>query len=213
MTNEEFFNVLDYVYIAWMFVSCASGFIRGFTKDFFSTCAWFGSGFIATAGAPYLIPITSRYIQNITLARCTTILVLYFSVLTVLLLVINLASDQVKSGPLSMIDRAVGALFGFVRGVGILISFCILLLIFEVSPKKHDFVKNSKISSFLFPVAKLCMPRVNRLSIVKKIKPIITRKNKKTSKNGISTDSSKETLSIPKIKKQESPKKRPDFLG
>jgi uncharacterized membrane protein required for colicin V production len=152
-----------------MFFVAASGFVRGFTNDFLSTCAWYGSGFIAILVAPYLIPAISRNIHNLTLARAAAVGVAYLITLVVLLLVVSMVSQKVKKGVLSGVDRAVGVLFGLFKSAGILICLHIFMLVFEVKKDKYPLLKNSKLSAVIFSIAKSFMPRISRIKLVESI--------------------------------------------
>jgi membrane protein required for colicin V production len=149
-----------------MFSTTAAGFTRGFIKDFFSTCAWFGSGFIAVCISPYLIPTIMENIPNATVARCMAIGIAYLVVLVVLLLIISSISQNIRKGVLSGVDRAIGVLFGLFKGIGILLSFCILLIIFEIPREKYEFIKNSKLSAILFNIAELLTPQMSKMGII-----------------------------------------------
>jgi membrane protein required for colicin V production len=168
MNSGEFFNFLDYIYIILMFSSTMFGFVRGFIKDFFSTCAWFGSGFIAILASPYLIPFVYERVPNMAIARCVTIVIVYLIVLVIFLLIVSLMSQNVKRGVLSGVDRAVGVLFGLFRGLGVLICFCILMIIFEVPRDKYEIVKYSKLSVILFDISELLIPQMMQLGILDK---------------------------------------------
>ncbi|MDR1982273.1 MAG: CvpA family protein [Holosporaceae bacterium] len=178
MNSSEFFNFLDYIYIALMFSSTMAGFIRGFIKDFFSTCAWFGSGFIAVFVSPYLIPSIYERIPNMTIARCVTIGISYLIALIIFLLIISSISQNVRRGVLSGVDRAVGVLFGLFRGIGILISICTLMIIFEIPRDKYEAVKNSKLSVILFDISELLIPQMVELGLLDKAKPVLIEKGK-----------------------------------
>jgi membrane protein required for colicin V production len=159
-----------------MFFSTAAGFVRGFVKDFFSTCAWFGSGFIAVWVAPYLTPAVNEYIQEIVIARSMAVGISYLIVLVVLLLLVSLTSQNVKAGFLSGIDRAIGVLFGLFRGIGVLVCFCILMLTFEIPKDKYSMVKNSKLSVVLFDAAEYFMPKMINIGLVDSSKKTIPAK-------------------------------------
>jgi uncharacterized membrane protein required for colicin V production len=159
MNNVEFFNLLDYVYIALLFFSTIAGFIRGFVRDFLSTCAWFGSGFAAVFVAPHLVPFLGGVIHNLTVARSVAILVSYLTILIILLLIVGALSKNVKSGSLSGVDRAVGVLFGLFRGIGVLVCFCVLMGTFEIPRNRYAITENSKITTILFNVFKPWIPQ------------------------------------------------------
>jgi membrane protein required for colicin V production len=169
MKSGEFFSFLDYVYIALMFLATAAGFVRGFIKDFLSTCAWYGSGFIAVLVAPYLIPAVSQNISNIMLARTVAIGIAYLVVLAVLLLIINMISQNVRKGILSGIDRAAGVLFGLFKSAAVLICLHMLMLIFEVKKDKYPLLENSKLSVIFFNIAESWMPKISKIGFIKSI--------------------------------------------
>jgi membrane protein required for colicin V production len=181
-----------------MFFVAASGFVRGFTNNFLSTCAWYGSGFIAILVAPYLIPAISRNIPNLTLARVAAVSIAYLTILVVLLLVVSVISQKVKKGVLSGIDRAVGVLFGLFKSAGILICLHILMLVFEVKKDKYPLLKNSKLSAVIFSIAKSLMPRISKIKLIESIQR--TRLPEK----GISVEKP-----LPEVKKKKPPEKVP----
>ncbi len=161
MSNGEFFNSLDYIYIFITLISCIVGFFRGFTKDFLSSCAWFGSGFISAFIAPYLtIYLQEKFIQNPLLAKVISITVAYLVVLITFLLIINTLSVKIKSTMLSSLDRALGCLFGLVRGGIILLTIVIFGIFFEALDNKSDLIKNSKITPPLILITSYLMPKI-----------------------------------------------------
>lgn len=168
MMSREFFNSLDYIYIAITFISGIVGFSRGFTKDFLSSCAWFGGAFLAIFIAPYLAPRVAVYIGNPTLVRCVAILIAYIIVLITLLLTINLISQHVKRTLFVGLDRALGVLFGILRGIGILVCACILFLLFGFQQHKYRFIQRSKLSPTLFDFSRSLMPRIIKKSFIPK---------------------------------------------
>jgi uncharacterized membrane protein required for colicin V production len=158
MSNAEFFNFLDYIYIALLFFSTVAGFMRGFTRDFLSTCAWIGSGIVTAFVVPHLIPIVNRIIQNVTMARYVATFVSYIGILIVSLVTIGVMSKNVKESSLSGVDRAVGVLFGLFRGIGMLACFCFLLTSVEIPLHEYAIVKSSKLSTILFNLIKPLSP-------------------------------------------------------
>ncbi len=166
--SREFFNSLDYLYIAITFISGAVGFSRGFTKDFLSSCAWFGGAFLAIFIAPYLAPRLAVYIGNPTLLRCAAILLAYVIVLITLLLTINLISQHVKRTLFVGLDRALGVLFGIFRGIGILVCSCILFLLFGFQQNHYRWIQRSKLSPTLFDFSRSLMPKIVKRSFIPK---------------------------------------------
>lgn len=160
--TSSFFNPLDYFYISLVLISCLVGIFRGFVKDFFSTCSWLGSGFITTFTFPYF----AEYIQKNEIILDPTYAqivagIFSFSVIWITLrMIINIVSHTVKSSMLSDLDRAFGALYGFVRGFVILITICIFAIMFDMLDMKRESIANSKITPILIDVTDYLLPHI-----------------------------------------------------
>jgi membrane protein required for colicin V production len=177
VSNAEFFSFLDYIYIALLFFSTVAGFMRGFTRDFLSACAWIGSGIVTAFVVPYLMPIANRIIQNTTMARYVATFASYIGILIISLVTIGIMSKNVKESPLSGVDRAVGVLFGLFRGIGVLACFCFLLTSMEIPFHEYAFVENSRLSTILFDLVKRCFPLpASHTASIKKLIPSVERK-------------------------------------
>lgn len=164
--SNSFFNWLDYAYIGCTFTFCIAGLIRGFTKDFFSTCAWFASGIVATH---VYAPIQRIILQHVEIsplfAKAIAIGCAYILTLMILSAIIGFTSRKVKNTEiLSGIDRALGALLGFVRGilVAIVIGFGILIL--NVQESQYECIEQSKLTPYVLFVARGLMPEVAQLA-------------------------------------------------
>lgn len=166
----SFFNSLDYVYIFLTLISCLIGFFRGFIKDFFSTCAWIGSGFVSSFVAPYLAHSVqlSGTISNPLLAKIAAIVASFIIVLITLLLTVNAISKRVKSTAISGLDRAFGALYGFFRGFILLIIVCICTIMFDLLDFRRGFVADSKITPILVDISDYLLPKIMSIPHIKK---------------------------------------------
>ena len=150
MHNQEFFNVLDYIYIGIMLISSLIGLIKGFSKDFLGTCSWLLSGFLSIFAAPMLYDTMRPHITNVIMLRCVCMLMAFLGLLAIFLIITNLISTTVKNSIFSGIDRSFGMLFGLLRGMCLIFIVCILMLMFEVSPAEYKIIKESQISSIIF---------------------------------------------------------------
>lgn len=150
MHSQEFFNSLDYVYIGIMFVSSVFGLVKGFSKDFLGTCSWFLSGFLSVFVAPALYGPMQKYITNVLILRGACLLLAFLGLLTIFLIITYLVSARVKNSILAGVDRSLGMLFGLLRGMGIVFSVCVLMLVFEVRPENYELTKKSQITSIVF---------------------------------------------------------------
>lgn len=170
--SNSFFNWLDYSYIGCTFVFCIAGLIRGFTKDFFSTCAWFASGVIA---ARVYHPIQRIILQNFEIsplfAKAIAIGCAYVLILMILSAIIGFTSRKVKNTEiLSGIDRALGALIGFVRGALVAIAIGFGMLILNVQDSQYECIEQSKLTPYILFIAKDLMPEVSQIAKLSKEK-------------------------------------------
>ena len=182
MYSSEFFNLLDYIYIGIMLLSAMVGLFRGFSKDFFGTCAWLLSGFLSVFAAPMLYQSVGRYITNDMLLRGTCLIMAFLMLLAIFLLITSLISSRVKESVFSGVDRAAGALFGLFRGMCIIFAFCAIMVIFEVPQDRFSIVADSKISSIVFEHAEEFASFLEKIKLVPKgyLNKINFRKAKKT---------------------------------
>jgi uncharacterized membrane protein required for colicin V production len=99
------------------------------------------------------------------IAHGAAIGVAYFLLLIILLISATLLSDRIKRSALSGLDRALGVLFGFFRGVCVPLGICIVFLILQISQNEYVLLAESKISGISFTIAHLLMPDVERHGI------------------------------------------------
>lgn len=158
----SFFNSLDYFYIFLVLISCLIGLFRGFIKDFFSTCSWLGSGFVSAFVSPSLAHNlqTNKIVSDPTFAKIAAVVISFIMVLITLQLTVNVLSRSVKSTMLSGLDRALGAFYGFIRGLIVLIIIYICATMFNFVDFSRGFIANSKITPILINVADYLMPKI-----------------------------------------------------
>ncbi|GHT91599.1 hypothetical protein FACS1894122_04280 [Alphaproteobacteria bacterium] len=168
MDNYSFFNVLDYIYIFIILVSCAFGLASGFTKVVLSAATWYGSFLVSTAVSPLFYGMMDGFFNNRSMARGAASGVAYIVVLIVMRLLVNFISDGVKQSVLSVVDRALGLLIGFVRGIFIPACVCAIFLLFDISRSKFDTIKNSRVSSIFLDAMENVVPKIEKKKNSKK---------------------------------------------
>lgn len=110
-------NALDIIVIAGIALSALFAFARGFVKEALSIGAWIGAALVALYGLAPARPIAHQFISSPMLADAAAGLTLFIGSLVVLSLVTSTIAGRVKQSSLSAVDRALGLLFGIVRGV------------------------------------------------------------------------------------------------
>ncbi|GHU16616.1 hypothetical protein FACS189472_02070 [Alphaproteobacteria bacterium] len=170
MDNYSFFNVLDYVYIFVILVSCLFGLASGFTKVVLNAATWYGSFVASTAVSPLFYGIMYGCFTDRSMARGAATGLAYIVVLIAMRVLVNFISDGMKKSVLSMVDRALGLLVGFIRGIFIPACVCAIFLLFDVQRNKFDAIKNSRISSIFLNVMESVIPKIETKKISEKIR-------------------------------------------
>ncbi len=114
----------DLLLIVIMLVSMAMGVMRGFFRELLSIVGWLLAIWIAWEYAYTLEPYLGNELSVSTKIWAGRV-ILFLGVLIASLLIANLVSMIIQRTVLSVPDRSLGMLFGFVRGV-ILIGLVIM---------------------------------------------------------------------------------------
>ena len=168
--SNSFFNSLDYFCILLMLISCLVGFFRGFIRDFFNTCSWVGSGFVTAFVSPYIAHQFQENgtVSNPTLAKIAAIILSFVIVLVTLLITVSAISKIVKGSFFSGLDRAFGALYGFVRGFIILVVLYVGIMMFDLFNHNSKIIADSKIIPHIMVVVDYIMPKTIDVPKLKK---------------------------------------------
>ena len=128
MEASTSFTALDYIVIAILTLSTIFAFARGFIGSFLSLVGWAASIYLAYALYPQIKPYLDEKFSNhlLVLVSGHTVLLIGF---LVLFGVFNMfATTAVTSMTKGIIDRSLGAAFGFVRGA-MIVSFVYFIFI------------------------------------------------------------------------------------
>src|SRR5438270_731680 len=121
-------TILDIVVIIVVLISAVLAMVRGFVREILSVASW-----VAAAAAAYLaykpvVPMVQPYFQSKTVAVIVSAAAIFFIALIVASYVTMKISDFVIDSRIGAIDRALGFVFGAVRGLLLLV---IALLFFN----------------------------------------------------------------------------------
>lgn len=111
------FNMIDFTIIAIVGISILIGFLRGVTRETLGIVGWVGAFAVVFYGLPLFRPLGRHYIHNPMIADAVVAGVLFILSLGVFILISRLISSSVKGSMFGGLDRSLGLLFGFVRGV------------------------------------------------------------------------------------------------
>lgn len=127
---------VDWAILSIVGLSTLVSLWRGFTREALSLLGWVVAFVIANLFASELATSLTGYISNITARYIAAWLLLFIAVLVVFGIVSMIMSQLVRATGLGATDRLLGTLFGFTRGV--LIVMVLVFLIRELLPPRDQ---------------------------------------------------------------------------
>jgi len=118
------FDILVFIVIG---LSTILAFARGFTTVALSFAAWIGSLLVASVGYGFIQPYAREAITPVELADFVALGGLFLVTLVILKLIAAQVGGAVKDSPVGFLDRSLGALFGFLRGL-VVVSVAYIIL-------------------------------------------------------------------------------------
>ncbi len=128
-------NWVDYLIIGIILISAGISVVRGFIKEVLSLVSWAVALWVAVMFYAHLASLLTSYIDTATLRFFIAFIILFIVTLILGALVNHLISQLVEKTGLSGTDRALGVMFGILRGVAIV---TILVLVAGVTPMPSD---------------------------------------------------------------------------
>ena len=111
------FNLIDLAILCVIGLSIVVGILRGATREVLGMTGWIGAFAVVFYGLPLFRPLGRQYIHNPMIADAVVAGVLFILSLAVFILISRTVSAGVKGSMLSGLDRSLGLVFGFVRGI------------------------------------------------------------------------------------------------
>lgn len=126
---------VDYLIIGIILLSSVVSIVRGFIKEVLSLVNWGLALWVAFVFHPHVATLLVEYINTPSIRLFTAFFSLFLITLILGTLVNHLISQIVEKTGLTGTDRALGIIFGFIRGVAI-VTFLVLLA--GVTPMPED---------------------------------------------------------------------------
>jgi len=126
---------VDYLIIGIILLSSGISIIRGFIKEVLSLASWAISFWVALMFYPHVATLLADYIVTPSIRLFTAFTSLFLVTLILGALVNHLISQIVEKTGLTGTDRALGIIFGLVRGVAIV---ALLVLLAGATPMPND---------------------------------------------------------------------------
>lgn len=135
-------NTADWILIGVLLISSLISLKRGFVKEALSLVIWIAAFTVAMIFHPQLETVLSEYIPLASVRRMAGFGLLFVAVLIVGGLISNLIVQLIKITGLSGTDRLLGTIFGFLRGVTLLLAVFVFLPKF-IPIQEDDWYKES----------------------------------------------------------------------
>lgn len=125
MPSDPLLSVMDWAALAVLLVSIAVGLWRGLVLELMSLAGWV----VAYFGAPWLAPLLLPWIRvsQAEWKGMAAVVLAFVLILIVCSLLARLIRLLIHATPLVWMDRALGGLFGIVRGVLLLLLLTVLI--------------------------------------------------------------------------------------
>lgn len=130
-------NWVDLVIVAIIGLSMITGFIRGFIKELIALSVWLLAIWVAYHYAPMLEPSLQKYIQDKTARTIVAFVLLLLGILIAGGILNAFLSFILRGSGLSGVDRLLGMVFGFVRGVFIIALLIVIIKMTSMSSEQY----------------------------------------------------------------------------
>lgn len=142
------FNAFDWIVVIIVSLSALLSLWRGFVREAFSLASWVVAFIVANLGAIHLADAIGDLIANRTGRYIVAWSVVFVVVLVVGSFTARLLSKLVSASGLGVLDRLLGTVFGFLRGL--LIVMALVFVIREVIPRsERDLLESSELMPHL----------------------------------------------------------------
>jgi membrane protein required for colicin V production len=112
---------VDGVVLAILLLSAGVAYFRGAVSEVLSVGAWVGAAIVGLVAEPFAKPLVAQYVEPEWLAIGIAVGAVFIIVLVILKVLIAWIAAKVQRSALGGVDRALGLLFGLVRGAFIVV--------------------------------------------------------------------------------------------
>ncbi|MDX1609750.1 MAG: CvpA family protein [Halofilum sp. (in: g-proteobacteria)] len=144
-------TILDWAIVVVMLVSGLISIWRGFVKEAISLATWILAFWIALAFGPKLAVLMPAALESPTLRWLASVIALFMATLLVGGLANFLVSTLVEKTGLTGTDRALGTVFGILRGA-VLVALAVLLM-GETAIQREGWWQDSSLRPYFSPAA------------------------------------------------------------
>ncbi|MFT5320260.1 MAG: membrane protein required for colicin V production [Pseudohongiellaceae bacterium] len=130
--------MIDIIIVGIVVISALLGVFRGLIKEALSLASWFAAIVAGTLFSSQLADLMENLINNPSLRRIAAFALLFIVVIFTGTLISNLISKLTEAAGLKGADRTLGALFGVLRGMIIVLVIIFICSQFDISQAWFD---------------------------------------------------------------------------
>lgn len=123
-------NFFDYIIIAVIALSTVGSFFRGFAREFISLVIWIVGVIAALKWSPLIEPHIMSAMHWQTMSYVSAFAIIFLAIWLIGLFVSLAIRSVLNRVGLSLVDRMIGLIFGFARGV---LLVAVLMMLINVS--------------------------------------------------------------------------------
>ncbi|MCW5599356.1 MAG: CvpA family protein [Nitrosomonas sp.] len=128
-------TIFDYVVLGIVSVSVLLSITRGVVREIVSLLGWVIAFFVASHYAANFEPLLPQTIKDDSVRMLIVFVMTFFAALVATMIISMVLSKLVRSVGLGLIDRILGAVFGFARGV-LVVLFIVVAAGFTALPQQ-----------------------------------------------------------------------------
>lgn len=172
-------NLFDVGVVVILLGSAVFAYIRGLVHEIFSIVGWIGAIAATFYGFPFAQPYARQFIETEIIADLAAGALIFLFSLVVLSILTRSISSRVKDSALNALDRALGFLFGLVRGALIVVISYIGFDLLVAKKDHPDWVRTARTMQLIEPGADLLIAHLPDDYAIKRRKDTTGRSKKK----------------------------------
>lgn len=114
-------TILDVIVVVVVLISAVLAMVRGFVREVLSVASWVAAAAAAYFIYPHVLPLVQPYFDSKTVATIVSAAAIFFVALIIASYITMKISDFVIDSRVGAVDRALGFIFGAVRGLLLMI--------------------------------------------------------------------------------------------
>lgn len=165
-------NLLDAGVIVVLLGSAIFAYLRGFVHEVFSIIGWVGAIAATFYCFPFVQPYARQFIEMEILADLATGTLIFLFALVTLSVLTRSLSSKIKDSALNALDRALGFLFGLIRGAFVVVIAYIGLELLVSQKDQPDWLRSARTLQLVGPAADLLIANLpNEYAIKRRSAP------------------------------------------